>query len=248
MKNVDVDAHDHIALLRLNNGVTNAIGPAMVSDLSAAYERIRADFRGCVLVGGPKFFSIGLNLPELIELDRRQMSRFWDAFDQVVLDYYTLPLPMAAAICGHAVAGGTILSLCADYRLVAPGRHFMGLNEINIGLPVPYLADLMLRQVVADRAATDLIYSGKLIPPEEARTVGLVDGIGTVETIEKQALEWVAPLAEKSPPAFALIKRNRTDGVRREFERHRFRRKEEMLSCWFEPAVRKLLVKAAEKF
>lgn len=248
MDHVTVDIFDQVAVLRLTNGVTNAIGPAMVKDLSAALKRIRAEQRGCVLAGGAKFFSIGLNLPELIGFDREGMDRFWDTFDQAVLDLYTLPMPTVAAISGHAIAGGTILALCADYRLIAPGRNFMGLNEINIGLPVPYLADLMLRQVVGDRVATGLCYRGEMVPPDEARKSGLVDDISPEETIEKRALEMVSTLAEKSRAAFSLIKQNRTEAVRCSFERHRDERKKDMLTCWFDPSVHDMLKIAAEKF
>jgi enoyl-CoA hydratase/carnithine racemase len=248
MDNVTVDNHGNVALLRLTSGVTNAIGPSMIADLSSALRRIRAEYSGCVLAGGTKFFSIGLNLPELIGFDHERMSRFWDAFDQAVLDLYTLPIPAAAAISGHAVAGGTILAMSVDYRLIAPGRNFMGLNEINIGLPVPYLADLMLRQVVGDRVATDICYKGEMVPPEEAMAAGLVDEITTEEKIEERSLELISHLAEKPRAAFSLIKQNRTEAVRARFEGNRTQHKEEMLSCWFEPSVHKLLETAAEKF
>lgn len=248
MDHVTVDVCDQVALLRLTSGVTNAIGPAMVKDLSVALKRIRQEQRGCVLAGGTKFFSIGLNIPELIDLDRDGMNRFWDSFDQLVLDLYTLPIPTVAAISGHAIAGGTILALCADYRLIGPGRNFMGLNEVNIGLPVPYLADLMLRQVVGDRVATSLCYRGEMVPPDEARKSGLVDDICPDETIEKRAFEIVSTLAEKSRAAFSLIKQNRTEEVRFRFESHRDERKRDMLACWFDPSVGELLRIAAEKF
>lgn len=248
MDSVTVDDRGKLALLRLTSGVTNAIGPAMVTDLSAALTLIRNEYNGCVLAGGNKFFSIGLNLPELIGFGRERMSQFWDAFDQAILDLYALPIPTAAAISGHAVAGGTILSLSTDYRLIAPGRNLMGLNEINIGVPVPYLADLILRQIVGDRVATELCYKGEMVPPEEALAFGLVDEISSEEQIEERALEKISHLAEKPRVAFSLIKRNRTEAVRSRFDGNRAKRKEEMLSCWFEPDVQELLQKAAEKF
>jgi len=248
MTTVTVESHGKIALLRLTNRVTNAIGPALVADLSTALALIATDFRGCVLAGGTKFFSIGLDLPALVQLNRQEMSRFWDAFDQAVLDLYCLPLPTAAAINGHATAGGTILALSADYRLIAAGRKLMGLNEINIGVPVPFLAALLLRQIVGDRTARELQYKGDLIHPETAKSVGLVDDIGPEEKIEALALEAIGALADKPQKAFGLIKQNRTEAVCRQFESRRSEKKEEMLACWFQPAVQKLLKKAAEKF
>ena len=248
MTTVTVESHGKVALLRLTNRVTNAIGPALVADFSTALSLVATDFRGCVLAGGTKFFSIGLDLPALVQLNRQEMSRFWNDFDQAVLDLYCLPLPTAAAIAGHATAGGTILALGADYRLIAAGRKLMGLNEINIGVPVPFLAALMLRQIVGDRTARDLQYKGELIHPETAMSVGLVDDIGPEEKIEALALEAIGALADKPQKAFGLIKRNRTEAVCRQFESRRSEKKEEMLACWFQPAVQELLKKAAEKF
>ena len=248
MAAVTVESHGKVALLRLTNHVTNAIGPTLVADISSALSLITTDFRGCVLAGGTKFFSIGLDLPALVHLSRREMSRFWDEFDQAVLDLYRLPLPTAAAIAGHATAGGTILALSTDYRLIAAGRKLMGLNEINIGVPVPFLAALMLRQIVGDRTARDLQYKGDLIHPETAKNVGLVDDIGPEEKIEALALEAVGTLADKPQGAFGLVKRYRTESVVRRFERRRREKKEEMLACWFQPTVQEMLKKAAEKF
>jgi enoyl-CoA hydratase/carnithine racemase len=248
MPTVVLETHEKVALLRLANGVTNAIGPVLVTELAALLSRIKADFRGCVLAGGTKFFSIGLALPELIHLDRREMSRFWDAFDQLVLDLYCLPMPTAAAITGHATAGGTILALSADYRLIATGRKLMGLNEINIGVPVPYLAALMLERLVGARTARDLQFKGDLIGPETALGLGLVDKTAPAAEIETLAIDAVHVLAEKPRAAFGLIKRGRADAVRRRFEGVRAEKKEEMLDCWFTPSVHRLLCRAADKF
>ena len=248
MANMDVSIQDKVAQLRLSNGITNAIGPAMVTELSSALAEIRKNSRGFILTGGEKFFSIGLNLPELIGFNREEMNRFWDDFDQAVLDLYTLPLPSAAVITGHAVAGGTIFALSADYRFIAPGRNFMGLNEINIGVPVPYLADLMLRQIVGDRVATELTYNGEMVPPERALEIRLVDEMCSEETIEERTLEVISLLADKPHDAFRMIKQNRTEVIRSKFLEKRHQRKEDMLSCWFEPSVHELLRKAAEKF
>lgn len=248
MDTVTLEKFGRIALLRLTNGVTNAIGPALVAELSAVLAQVKSEFNGCVMAGGTKFFSIGLDLPRLIDFDREAMSRFWDDFDQTVLDWYCVPLPTAAAIDGHAIAGGTILALAADFRLVTEGRKLMGLNEINIGLPVPYLADLMLRQILNERAATEMVYKGELIPPQKSLKVGLVDEIENGNRVEPRALELIEALAQKPQPAFRLAKRNRTQTVCLKFETHRRARKEDMLDCWFQPSVRELLEKATEKF
>jgi enoyl-CoA hydratase/carnithine racemase len=248
METVVIEPHGKIALLRLDNGVTNAISPLLVDELGEAVRKVQAEFHGMVLAGGSKFFCIGLDLPTLLKLDRAKMGEFWEAFDQVVLDLFSLLLPTAAAMAGHATAGGTILALTADYRFGVSGRRLMGLNEVNIGVPVPFLADLMLRHIISERSATDLVYRGELLAHEHAKEIGLVDEIYAEDELESSALEAVDRMVQRPQPAFGIIKKNRIQAVCRRFESHRRAKKEEMMSCWFLPAVQTLLTQAAEKF
>jgi len=248
MGTVEFETSGDIVILRLANGVTNAIGISLIRDLSEALDEARGRFRGCVLAGGTKFFSIGLDLPALLDLDRESMSRFWDAFDQVVLDLYALPMPTAVAIEGHATAGGTILALTADYRYIGRGRRLMGLNEVNIGVPVPFLADLLLRRLIDERSATEMLYRGELMEPAAAHRIGLVSGICDAGKAVACALQAIEPLAQKPSEAFRIIKENRTARVRDEFEKARETKKQQMLDCWFRPEVQGLLRQASAKF
>lgn len=248
MATIELESDGSIGVLRLANGITNAIGSALIGDLTDALGEVRSRFRGCVLAGGDKFFSIGLDLPALLELDRASMSRFWDSFDQLVLDLLTMPLPAAAAIEGHATAGGTILALTADYRFISRGRRLMGLNEVNIGVPVPYLAGLMLRRLVDDRSATEMLYRGELMEPAAAHRIGLVDGICEPGEAVAAAVKAIEPLADKPSAALRIIKENRIGGIRDKFEKRREAKKEQMLDCWFRPEVQEMLQRASAKF
>jgi len=248
MGTVKIEPRGDVGVLRFVNGVTNAISRPFLRDLNQALAEVQSRFRGCVLAGGDKFFSIGLDLPALLALDRDSMSRFWDAFDQAVLDLYGLPLPTAAAIEGHATAGGTILALTADYRFIGRGRRLMGLNEVNIGVPVPYLADLMLRQLLDDRSATEMLYRGELMEPAAAHRIGLVNGLCDPGEAVTCALKAVEPLADKSLSAFRIIKENRIGRIRDEFEKQREAKKRQMLDCWFRPEVQEWLRQASAKF
>lgn len=248
MKNVVLEDHGAIAVLRLANGVTNAIGPPMVAELSAALREVKDRFRGMVLAGGNKFFSIGLDLPVLLKLDRSEMKAFWINFEDTVLDLYTLPLPTAAAIAGHAPAAGTILALACDFRLIAPGKKLMGLNEITIGLPVPFLADLMLRQAVGDRAATEIEYTGELLMPEKAQALSLADGLFSQEDVEAKAIAKISEMVERPPFGFALTKQHRTRDIRKRFLADRESVNQAFMECWFSAPVQDILSEASKKF
>jgi enoyl-CoA hydratase/carnithine racemase len=248
MANVTLEDHGKVALVRMTGGATNALSPAMVDELFSALTDAGRRFRGVVLAGGTKFFSIGLNLPELIELDARAMEAFWTRFEDTVISLYSLPVPTAAAIAGHATAGGAILALACDFRFVAAGRKLIGLNEVKIGLAVPYLPDRILRQIVGDRAATRMTYRGEFIEPQEALSLGLVDGVAAEAQVEAQALSAVAELAALPPLGLALIKHNRVRDLKADFEARRQTLMEEFLKCWFSPPARAALVEASKKF
>ncbi len=248
MSKVVIESRENVAIVRLNNGVINAINTELVDDLSQAIHQVKTEFKAMVLAGGTKFFCIGLDLPVLLKLDRAGMGKFWDKFDQVIADLYTLPIPTACAVAGHAVAGGAILAISCDYRFVASGRKYLGLNEIKIGVPVPYLPDLILRQIVSDRAATEVVYRGEMMEPQAALEIGLVDEVFPEDDLEEQAVGRMAELAVLSQPAFGFIKENRVRDNHHKFVIERESNKEQFLDCWFQESVRKLLGEAAQKF
>jgi enoyl-CoA hydratase/carnithine racemase len=248
MPKVILEAHDTVAVLRLNNGVTNAISPELLDDLSDAVKRIKSEFKGMVLAGGEKFFCIGLDLPGLLQLGRSAMVEFYFKFMQVALDLYKLPIPTACALNGHATAGGTIFALCSDFRFASSGRKFIGLNEVKIGVPVPYLADLILRQVVGDRYATEMMFKGEFVEPDKAQEIGLVDAVFSPEDLEEKAVAKIAELTALPPNGLTLIKKNRVETVRSQYEDVRSIEADLFLDCWFNPSVQELLKEAAKKF
>jgi enoyl-CoA hydratase/carnithine racemase len=248
MSKVVIEDHGSLAVMRLNNGVTNSISPALVEDLLVAVKQMEDRFHGVVLAGGEKFLSLGFDLPELLKLDRDGVERFFYKFNQAAFNLFTVPLPTACAIAGHAIAGGSILALTCDYRFAAEGKKLMGLNEVKLGVPVPYLADMILRQIVGDRTATEMLYRGEFITASETGQIGLVDEVLPQEKVEDRALEKVAELAALPRVAFEAIKANRVEAIRIRFEKNYKRKHETFLDCWFTEQTQELLVEAAKKF
>jgi enoyl-CoA hydratase/carnithine racemase len=245
---VAIEEHNTVAVLRLTNGVTNAIGPAVVEGLLVAVKDIKDRYKGVVLAGGNKFFSIGLSLPELLTMDRNEMAVFWSSFEDIVLELYSLPMPTVCAIAGHAPAAGTILALTCDFRFIAKDRKLIGLNEIKLGLPVPYLADMMLRQIVSDRAAKIVEYEGELMMPEEAELIGLVDEILPAELVEKKAIEKITEIPSQNLLGIKVMKQFRAAELRRKFSSERATINAAFMDCWFHPSVQSLLREASKTF
>ncbi|MGD8961714.1 MAG: enoyl-CoA hydratase/isomerase family protein [Desulfobacterales bacterium] len=248
MPKVNLEAHEDIAILRLNNGVINAISPELIGDLTLELRRIKNEFRGMVLAGGDKFFSIGLDLPRLLQMGRVEMMDFYTTLNKALLDLYTMPMPTASSIAGHATAGGAILALSTDFRFVAAGRILIGFNEVKIGLSVPGLADLILRQIIGDRRATEMVFSGEFLEPDQSLEISLVDGVAPAQDVEKTAVTKIAALTDMPAGGLALAKKNRVEAVRSRYKKIRQSDAEDFLNRWFDPAVQELLREAAQKF
>lgn len=248
MPTMTLEDHGTTAFLRLTNGVTNPIDRPLVEELTAAVDEIKGRYRGLVLAGNNKFFSIGLHVPHLLMLGRDEMKDFWNRFEDLVLRIYTLPIPTACAMAGHATGGGAILALACDYRFIAGGRKLFALNEVKIGVPVPYLADLMLRQIVSDRVAVEMEFRSGFLGPDEAKAAGLADAVCSEEEVEARAIERVAELAALPAAAFALTKQHRTREIPSRFKAMRQELNRAFMDCWFAPAAQALLQDAASKF
>jgi enoyl-CoA hydratase/carnithine racemase len=248
MSLVLMEPHGNVALLRLNNGVTNAINPDLISELADHLEKARRDYRGLVLAGGDKFFSIGFDLPVLLGLERVAMTDFFNGFNKLAFDLFTLDQPTAAAMVGHTIAGGNILALTTDYRFAAQGKKQIGLNEIKLGIPVPCLADLILRQLVGDRVATEMIFSGEFKTMSEAQETGLVDDTFLAEALEEQAILKISELSAYDPNAFGCVKANRVEQVRTKYQQVYEARNQMFIDSWFNEAVQEKLERAAKQF
>ena len=245
---VNLEISENVALLRMTHGVTNGITVGMVREMKEALQKIRSDARAMVLAGGDKFFSMGLHLPGLLDLSRSTMLEYYQAWNEVLLELYTLPMPTTAAIKGHAPAGGTVMALTTDFRIMAAGKPKLGLNEVHIGVAVPYLADLMLRQIVGDRAATDMEFTGRLFGADEAMKSGLVDEVYPREEVEAKALEKMKALAVLPRKGLAANKEARTAFIREQYEKNGLRTNERVLEFWFDPEIRPILAEAAKLF
>jgi enoyl-CoA hydratase/carnithine racemase len=248
---LSVDYRDEVAVVRLKRGVTNAINLELVEELAGALGKIEQDseVRGIVLTGSnDKFFSIGLDLPELFPLARREFEAFYRAFNRVCLQLYTHPMPTVAALTGHAVAGGCILALCCDYRFVAEGRKLMGMNEIKLGVPVPYVADCVLRYVVGVRAAREMMDSGEFYPPETLLRMGMVDRVLPPDRVVEASIEKIRQVGSSPREAFAIIKRNRVEPIEAEVDARLEQKMSLFVERWYSDAARERLRAAMAKF
>jgi 3,2-trans-enoyl-CoA isomerase len=205
---IDVIDHDRVRELRLARPPVNALNPALIVALRTALaEAVTAGKGAVVLSGAPGKFSGGLDLPELLKLAPPELLALWTNFFGVMRDLAASPIPVVAALTGHSPAGGTVLAVCTDYRIMAEGAFKLGLNEVQVGLPVPEVLVRALAYVVGPRQAARLAVGGLLVDPAEALKIGLVDEVVPVDQVVARALAWAADLLTRPPVAMASTRR-----------------------------------------
>ncbi len=200
--------HGPVRELRLDRPPANALSPELIAALRGAVESAPGDgARALVISGSPRMFSGGLDVPHLILLDRPAILAAWRDFYAMMRALATSPIPVAAAITGHSPAGGAVISLFCDARIMAEGDFKIGLNEVQVGLFLPPVIYQRMRQVVGRRQAERLCVGGLLIPAAEALRIGLVDELAAPERVVERAVEWCGSLLALPPRAMTATRR-----------------------------------------
>ena len=119
----------------------------------------------------------GLDLPALIDFSTADLTDFIRRFSASMLRVFSLPWPVVAAVNGHAIAGGCVLALQADIRLMASGQSRIGLNEVRLGIGLPAAVVETLRCQVPAASLLPIAAEGGLFLPEEAVRLGLVQEV-----------------------------------------------------------------------
>src|ERR1700693_3253028 len=168
--------HGPIRELSLNRPPANALSPALITALRDAIEAASSGGAGAlVLSGTPGMFSAGLDVPLLLTLDRPAIAEVWRDFYGLMRALARSSIPVAAAINGLGPAGGTVLALFCDWRVMAKGDWKMGFNEVQVGIPLPPVILSALRRQVGARHAERLGTGGLVISVVEAARIGVVD-------------------------------------------------------------------------
>jgi 3,2-trans-enoyl-CoA isomerase len=179
MNTIKVRIKDKIAVLSLDRGRSNAINSEMVSELHQMIRNIENDdsIAGLIITGKEGFFSAGLDLIELYNYDEDQIREFWVEFLSLVTSMVSFKKPMIAAISGHSPAGGCVLAICCDYRVMAEGKFIIGLNEVPVGIIVPESIFHLYAFWLGNAPAYRALLEGKLMNTQEALSAGLVDEV-----------------------------------------------------------------------
>lgn len=184
--------HGDFLEIRLSRPPVNALNFTLLDTLTQAIEQAPSTgAKGIVLSGGAKVFSGGLDVPYLLGCSDAELKACWSRFFDAAKALAGSPLPVVAAIAGHNPAGGCVLALCCDYRVMAEGPYRIGLNETQVGLIVPDAIQYLLRRIVGAHRAERLLVAGAMIESRKAFELGVVDELAPQENVVDRALAWL---------------------------------------------------------
>ena len=188
-----LEIHDHGAIreLRLARPPANALNGPLVDALTAALERAGTEADAVIVAAAGRLFCAGLDVPELLQLDRPRFARMWRTFVGLMETIARLPVPIVFAMQGHAVGGGLLLSLFGDYRIMPCGSFKSGLNEVRVGLIAPSPVHQALVRLVGPHRAERLLVGAELLTSDQALEVGILDELTAgPEEVLPAALAW----------------------------------------------------------
>lgn len=205
---IQVERIEDVSVVRLAHGPANALDAEVMDALADALDEVEASgVRAVMLTGSGSVFSAGADLFRVLEEGEAYLDRARASAGRCFGRLFAFPLPIVAAINGHAIAGGCVLACTCDRRIAAAGGLKMGLAELRVGVPFPALGVEIVRSVVAPPHLERLVYDGAIISVEEARDAGLVDEIVEAERLAERALAVARRLGAIPKETFRITKR-----------------------------------------
>lgn len=234
--------HDSVRELRLNRPPVNALSLELIFGLREEIENAARDgIRALILSGVPGRFSAGLDVPLLLGLEPPAIADLWRELYALLRAIAASPIPIAAAVTGHAPAGGTVLALFCDWRVMAQGEYKLGLNEVQVGIPLPPVIVAALKRLVGARHAERLAVSGALLSPQEALDIGLVDEVASVEQVVPRAQEWCLRMLALPSEAMTITRREARSDLVSLFGIGLGEELEAVIANWWSPSTQSTL-------
>jgi enoyl-CoA hydratase len=228
---------DNVLTIRLAHKKAHALDLELCDGLRGAIEDAAADaaIRAIVITGTGTIFCAGVDLPRMIGAGPAYVQPFVESLDAVLRALFLFPKPAIAAVNGHAIAGGAILTFACDYRIMTAGR--IGVPELLVGVPFPPLALEIVRFAIPRQHLQSMIYLGRTIEAEEAHAMHIIDEVVAVELLTTRAQTMAVQIAAIAPEAFRITKRQLREPFLHDAARVAAASADEIDSIWAAPAA-----------
>ncbi|XP_008190991.2 enoyl-CoA delta isomerase 1, mitochondrial [Tribolium castaneum] len=176
--NVAVNEKTGVATATLNRPPVNSMNLELLTEISNTLTQLEQNkCRGLILTSSSKsVFSAGLDILEMYKPDPSRLKEWWTALQQTWIKLYGSSYPTVAVINGHAPAGGCLLSLSCEYRIML-NNFTIGLNETQLGIVAPQWFIASMRNVIGTRQTELALTSGNLFSTDEALKIGMIDEV-----------------------------------------------------------------------
>ena len=243
MNTIKVTIKDKVAIISLDRGKANAINEEMVDDLQQMFLNIEKDdnILGVILGGKEGFFSAGLDLIELYDYDELRIKEFWNKFLNLTVSLASFKKPLIAAISGHCPAGGCVLAICCDYRVMAEGKYIIGLNEVPVGIIVPNSIFQLYAFWIGNAPAYRFLLEGRLMGTEEALKVNLIDEIEKMPSLLTAAERQMTKYLQLNSVTWQQSKLNLRKELLYKINVDQSEYLNMMLKQWWSPSTRSIL-------
>lgn len=194
-----------VAVIHMDDGKANALSKPMIDALLAALARAEQEASAAVLVGRPERFCAGFDLRVMMS-GPEPAKELLKAGSELLMKLYGATVPLVIACTGHALAGGALVVLTGDYRVGAAGAYRIGLNEVQLGMPVPVLAMELARDRLLPTELTRATLNAHIYDPEGALRAGYFDAVVPPDQVLEHAKAEAAKLGAYSKAAFRATK------------------------------------------
>lgn len=194
-----------IATIAMDDGKVNALSPAMLAAIDAAFERARNDAGAVILRGRKEAFSAGFDLKVLRGGGVEAVEMIVGGF-RLAQKILSFPRPVVIACTGHAVAMGSFLLLSGDYRIGTSGEFRIVANEVAIGLTMPHAAVEICRQRLTPAAFNRAVILAETFTPDDAVAAGFLDEVVPTDRLEEGARTAAARFTQLNAEAHAASK------------------------------------------
>lgn len=202
---VSCEIAEGIAEITLDDTKRNALSPALLTEFEAAVDAAESADAAIVLAGREGAFSAGYDL-RVVEKGMDEMLAMMDKGAGLMIRLLAYPKPVVIACTGHAIAGGALFLCCADRRVGAAGDFKIGMNEVSIGLPVPAMANELIRDRIVTSEVTRATLEAHLYDPVEARSAGWLDDVVGADALITTARADAERMLGLNAAAFATSK------------------------------------------
>jgi len=240
--------HGNVREIKLARPPANALSAELVELLTRSLLEAGEQAGAVVVSGLPGMFSAGLDVPQLLQFDRVEMSRFWQLFLDMLKTIAHMPVPTAFAMTGHAPAGGIVMALFGDYRIMPRGGFKTGLNEVQVGLVVSTPIHKALARAVGAHTAERILVAGEMMESERAKDIGLVDElVDDPGSAVSRAIEWCEQHLALPRPAMLTTREMARADLHGFFDDKSALEVEKFVEIWYSDSTRATLTALVER-